>query len=258
MITFSISTPTIQTLLLIFIRVSAIILNIPAINTKNVPVIFKIGLIFTVTIILFPTLKIDYSQSYFDLIPFVLGIAGEILIGICIGLCVNLIFTGVQLAGQLIGYQMGFAIANVMDPQSGTQTSFFAAFLNLYCLLIFLIMDAHYYFISAISESFKILPVFSMHISTGLIEYIIGLVGNMFVISVKVSAPVMAALLLASVSLGLVARTVPKMNIFLVAMPLKIVLGMIFIVLSLPFLGSFMGNIFAGLGNTIRHILRLF
>jgi flagellar biosynthesis protein FliR len=258
MITLSISTANIQTLLLIFIRVSAIILNIPAINTKNVPVIFKIGLIFTVTILLFPILKIDYSQNCFELIPFVLGISGEILLGICIGLCVNLIFAGVQLAGQLIGYQMGFAIANVIDPQTGMQSAFFAAFLNIYCLLVFLIMDAHHYFIYAIAESFKILPVFSMHLSTGLIEYIIRLVGNMFVISVKVSAPVMAALLLTSVSLGLVARTVPRMNVFLVAMPLKIVLGMMFIILSLPFLGSFISNIFAGLGNTIVHILRLF
>ncbi|SPD72687.1 putative Flagellar biosynthetic protein FliR [uncultured Desulfobacterium sp.] len=258
MITFSISLANIQALLLVFIRVGAIILNIPVINTRNIPPIFKIGLILTVTIIIFPSINTEDYQARIDLIPLVIGILGEILLGICVGLCVNLIFAGVQMAGQLIGYQMGFAIANVIDPQTGMQSAFFATLLNVYCLMIFLIMDGHHYFIQAISESFIILPVFNMHINSSLFEYIIRLVGNMFVISVKVCAPVMASLLVTSVSLGLVARTIPRMNIFLVAIPIKIVLGMFFIILSLPFLTSFMNNVLSGIGKSIVQIYRLF
>ncbi len=245
-----------QMFFLVFVRVSAILLSAPIFSAKNVPALVKAGLAFSVSVILFPIVNIESTPYFNEIVPFAIGVAGEIMLGLFIGLTVNLIFAGVELAGQLAGYQMGFAIANVMDPQTGRQSSIFAGLLNMIALLLFLSFNAHHWFIRSLVESFKLVPIFNFQFSGSLVEHFIRSGGNMFVIAVKVAAPVMAALLLSSVCMGFLARTVPKMNIFLVAMPLKIGLGIMFIIFSLPYLSSFLKNVFGGLGNTINLILK--
>ncbi|MBW1850013.1 MAG: flagellar type III secretion system protein FliR [Deltaproteobacteria bacterium] len=257
MATFSINLEQLQMFFLVFLRVAAVMMSIPVFGGKKIPATFKAGLALSVSILLFPKLEIPYFSVYSSAIPFVIGVASEILLGVIIGLSVNLIFAGIQLAGQLAGFQMGFALANVMDPQTGNQSSIIAGLLNITAILLFLSLNAHHWFLRGLVESFTLVPIFGFNFSGSLFEHLIKIAGNMFIIAVKVAAPVMAALLLTSVSLGLVARTVQGMNIFLVAMPLKIVLGLIFIGISLPFLASFLKQIFNGLGNNIILLLKV-
>ena len=86
-------------------------------------------------------------------------------------------------------------------------------------------------------------------------DQLVSLAGNIFVIAVKVGAPLIVVLFLMSVSFGLAARTVPQMNIFFVAMPLKILVGLIFFVFALPYMTAFFESIFNGLGNDILKLL---
>jgi flagellar biosynthetic protein FliR len=127
---------------------------------------------------------------------------------------------------------------------------------NLIAMLIFLAINAHHWFLRSLVESFRLVPPFGFHYSASLMEYLMQLGGNMFLIAIKVGAPVMVALLLTSVALGLVARTVPQMNIFIVAFPLKIVIGLLFLAFSLPYLLSFLKHLFGGLGNDILMLLK--
>lgn len=230
-------------------------MSAPILGSRNIPVLFKIGLALSVSIILLPILNLEPFPYFSEPIPFAIGIVREIMLGIIIGLSVNLIFAGIQLAGQLTGYQMGFAIANVMDPLTGRQSSIFAGVLNIGALLLFLAFNAHHWFLRSLTESFKLVPLFNFHVSGSLTEHFIRIGANMFIVAIKVAAPVMAALLLTSVALGIVARTVPRMNIFLVAMPLKIVLGIMFISFSLPYLASFLRITFNGLGASLNLLL---
>lgn len=256
MATFNINLSEFQMFLLIFLRVGSILMFAPIFGGKNIPLLFKIGLAFSVSIILFPILDLEFFPFFSETIPFAIGVASEIMLGAIIGLSVNIIFAGIQLAGQLAGYQMGFAIANVMDPQTGQQSSIFAGLMNIVALLLFLAFNAHHWFLRCLVESFNLVPFFNFHINGSLAEHFIRIGSNMFIVAVKVAAPIMAALLLTSVALGIVARTVPKMNIFLVAMPLKIVLGIMFFSFSLPYLTAFLRDIFYGLGNGINLILK--
>ena len=96
-------------------------------------------------------------------------------------------------------------------------------------LLVFLSINAHYWFIRALTQSYQLVPPFYVHFDRSLMEYLMELAGNMFVIAIQVGAPIIAALLVTSVAFGLVARTVPQMNVFIVAMPLKIGVGLIFL-----------------------------
>ncbi len=256
MLTFNTNLEQFQMFFLVFVRVAAILLSAPIFSAKNVPAIVKAGLAFSVSIILFPIVDLEPHPYFSEVIPFAIGVTSEIMIGIIIGLTVNLIFAGIELAGQLAGYQMGFAIANVMDPETGKQESIFAGLLNMVALLLFLSFNAHHWFLRSLVESFRLVPIFNFQFTGSLMEHLIRAGGNMFVVAVKVAAPVMAALLLSSVCLGIIARTIPKMNIFLVGMPLKIGLGIMFIVFSLPYLAAFLRNVFGELGNTITLILK--
>ncbi len=256
MISFNISLPQLQIFFLIFLRVGAIIMFIPVFGTRNVPVLFKAGLAFSVSILLFPILKLDNIPFTTGAIPFGIGVTGEIMLGVIIGFSVKLIFTGIQLAGQLAGFQMGLAIANVMDPITSAQVSVIAQFNNLFAMLIFLTINAHHMFLRAIVESFRLIPPLDVQFSNSLIEHLISLSGNIFIIAIKIGAPVIVALLFTSAALGLIARTVPQMNIFLVAMPLKIVVGLLFLAFALPHAVFFLKQIFNESGKDILLLLR--
>ena len=253
---FNIPLQQLQIFFLIFLRVGAIMMFIPVFDSRNIPVLFKAGLAFSVSILLFPVLKLNNIPFIANAIPFGIGVAGEIMLGIIIGLSVKLIFTGIQLAGQLAGFQMGLAIANVMDPITSTQVSVIAQLNNLTAMLIFLTINAHHLFLRALAESFRLIPPLDVQFSNSLIEQLISLSGNIFIIAIKVGAPIIVALLLTSVAFGLIARTVPQMNIFIVAMPLKIVVGLLFMAFSLPYLISFFRQIFNESGKNILLLLK--
>jgi len=256
MISLSISLPQLQLFFLVFLRVGAILLTIPVFESKSIPHVFKLALAFAISLTLFPMLKLSpppISGSIFEL---GVAAAGEILLGFVIGFSVKLIFAGIQLAGQMAGYQMGLAIANVMDPADSQQIPILAQFNNLVALLVFLSINAHYWFIRALTQSYRLVPPLNFHIDGSLVEHLIKLSGNMFVIAIQVGAPVTAVLLVTTVAFGLVARTVPQMNIFIVAMPLKIGVGLLFLGFSLPYFSAFLKKIFNGLGQHILIMLK--
>lgn len=252
----NISLPQLQTFFLVFLRVTSIMLTVPLFESRNIPMLFKVGLSITISITLFPILKLNNTPFITEIIPFALGIAGEIILGAVIGLSVRLLFAAIQLAGQLVGFQMGFAIASIVDPLTSARISVIAHLNNLIGMLVFLSINAHHWFLRALVESFRLIPPFDFQFSNSLMRQLTNLSGNMFIISVKIGAPVIAALLLTSVAFGLVARTSPQMNIMIVAMPLKILVGLIFFIISIPYVMSFLRQLFNGLGNDIFLLLR--
>ena len=252
----SIPLEQLQALFLIFLRVISIIMTTPVLDSKNVPITFKIGMAFGLSFVLYPLVPVSVGAYQEDVVAFFIGAASEVLMGVSIGLSVRLVFTGVQLAGQLAGFQMGFAIANVMDSLSNSQISMIAQVKNVLAMLIFLSVNAHYYVLRIMVESFELVPMFGFQVSNSLIEYLMKLTGNMFVLALKIGAPIVVAMLLTSVALGLAARTVPQMNIFIVAFPVKIVIGLLFLIISLPYVVTFLEEAYGNLGITLQVLLR--
>jgi len=256
MISISIPLLQLQIFFLIFFRVAAILMSMPIINGNSIPVLFKFGLALSASIVLFPLLDLKVFPVLTNLSSFVVGAVGEILLGVIIGMAVNLIFVGLQIAGQLSGYQMGMALAEVIDPADGEQIPLLAQFFQIFAFLIFLTVNAHHWFLRALADSFHLVPPLGFKLSGSLIEQLMRVAGNMFVIALKVGAPVIAALLLTTIALGLIARTVPQMNVFFVAMPLKIMIGLLFVGFSLPYLSSFLNAVFRKLGDMIFLLLK--
>jgi len=256
MISISIPLLQLQTFFLIFLRVAAILMSMPIFNGNSIPVLFKFGLALSASFLCFPLLDLKVFPVMANLSSFVVGAIGEILLGVIIGMAVNLIFVGLQIAGQLSGYQMGMALAEVIDPADGEQIPLLAQFFQIFAFLIFLSVNAHHWFLKALADSFHLVPPLGFKLSGSLIEQLMHIAGNMFVIAIKVGAPVITVLLLASIALGMVARTVPQMNVFFVAMPVKIMIGLLFVGLSMPYLSSFLTAVFRKLGDMIYVLLK--
>ncbi|MBT8342832.1 MAG: flagellar biosynthetic protein FliR [Desulfatitalea sp.] len=247
-----------QNFIFILVRVGAIVFSVPFLEARNVPMTLKAGLAVAVSIMLLPQLDLPAFSLVAHPFALALGIAGEAAVGLIIGLTVQLLFSAVQLAGQIAGFQMGFAIANVVDPASSLQIPILSQFLNLFALMIFFSINAHYYFIKALVDAFELIPPMGVAFDGRLFDIIVRMGGNMFVVAVKVSAPIIVAMLLTQTALGLTARTVPQMQIFIVAMPLQIILGLTFLGFSLPYIKPFLSDAFKDLGRTIIEMIRLF
>jgi flagellar biosynthetic protein FliR len=123
-------------------------------------------------------------------------------------------------------------------------------------MLMFLTLNIHHWFFRAMAESFRRLPPLSCTYTPAVSAHVMEAAGQMFVVAIQVGAPVIVVLVLTSVAFGLVARTVPQMNVFVVAMPLKVVIGLLFVSFSLPFLAGYLGGLFGRMGTSLAIVLR--
>jgi flagellar biosynthetic protein FliR len=188
---------------------------------------------------------------------FVLLAAGETAIGLVIGFSAQLLFDAVGLAGEMIGTQIGFGIVNVLDPTTNSQVSITSQYLNALALLLFLAINGHHWFLTAAVRSFEVLPLLGFHPSQGMADMVIMLTANVLVLAVRLSAPVVVTLLLLNVALGLIARTVPQMNVFIVGFPLQIAVGLFILGVSLPVFFETLKSQFRLLPETALNLMRL-
>ena len=232
---FNLNYAEFERFLFVFFRVGALVLFVPILGSRQVPSSMKIGFILFLSIAIFPLVEgrpLPEPRGIFDLAIFLIS---DVTIGLGIAFITRLIFTAVQIAGTVVDFQMGFGVVNVIDPQTDTQVSVTAQFHNIIAVLIFLAIDAHHFIIQAIVESFFIINPAEINFASITPEYMLYLFSATFTTAVKIAAPIMAILFFLSVGLGLVARTVPQMNVFIVGFPLQIGVGLLMVGLSISF-----------------------
>jgi flagellar biosynthetic protein FliR len=248
-----------QNFVLIMMRVAPILFLMPLLSSATLPTLLKISFTLAVSLVLLPVVKIDARHFPSDPYQFGTFMAAELMIGFILGLSVKLIFAGVQLAGEFVGYQMGLAMANILDPESGMDTTLIAQFYYLVSLLIFLSIDGHHWFIRALFQSFSALSPGEIYLKPGLYQHLIHLSGKMFVIAIKLGAPIMAVMILTQIGLGMIAKLVPQVNVLIASFPLTICLGLVFLGLSVewmvPFLRSLFDEVNRGLVETMLPLI---
>lgn len=255
---FPVLTPEqVQLFLFTLLRVSAVLVTMPIIGNAYVPRQVKGGLSLLMTIIIYPVVQQDLSAVTLELFPLLWRMAAEVAVGIIIGFTARFVFAGIQFAGDVIGFQMGFSMANVFDPSTSQQVSVIAEFQYMMAMLIFLFVDAHHIFLTAIVDSFRLLNLADLRFSGELFQQLVTLSGYVFVIAVKISAPIVAVLLFVNVGLGVIARTVPQINIFIVGIPLQIFVGLIFVGITAPIFLKVTMHLFQGLAGDIHELLRI-
>lgn len=220
--------------LLILLRVSAVLIVAPIFGHRLYLARAKIGLAFMVSLVLFPLLAERAPAIPTGLLPYAVLMVREVIMGLVLGFAVLLLFVGVQFAGQLAGFQMGFGIVNVYDPQSSAQVSIIAQFLNILAILVVLSVDGHHMALRALITSFDTVPLGGVVLKPPVALKIVALSADVFAIAIKMSAPILISLFLVSVALGILARTVPQMNVFMVGFPVQMTVGLIVIIAALP------------------------
>ncbi|MCK5162669.1 MAG: flagellar biosynthetic protein FliR, partial [Desulfobacula sp.] len=135
--------------------------------------------------------------------------------------------------GQIIGFQMGFAMINVVDPQTGANVSIMDQLGYWVCVIIFLLLNGHHIMFLAIIDSFKLVPMGFFMMPDAMMAKFMDLGAHLFLLAIKIGAPVIASLAFVSVGFGLVAKFSPQMNVMIVAFPLKIIVGLLLFGLSL-------------------------
>jgi len=252
----SFNTMEFMAFILILIRISIILAAVPIFGSRLIPTQIKIPMFMVMSLFLWTAIKVDVSYFPNSFIGFVPLILGEVFIGLALALLIRTIFAGVQLAGQYIGYQMGMAIANVIDPQTGTQVSILSEFSHVLVLFMFLAFNGHYLIIKGLVESFNLVSPGHLFPSSGVFDIVSGSAAKMFVIAVKIGAAPFAVLFFTKVSMGIIAKTVPQMNVLFVGMPLYIMIGLLVFGLSLTFFPPILGRVFSDLDLSILNLLQ--
>jgi flagellar biosynthetic protein FliR len=230
---------------------------IPVFNTKNVPVQWRVFFLMVLTFFAWLLGMAETFPTNWQLPVYVLTILTEVLTGIALALVIQFFFASVQLAGQMIDTQMGFGIMNVVDPLSGTQSPILGNFKFVLAILVFLQVNGHHYFIKALFESYEVIPIGQcVFLSPHFIESYLHYFGDIFIIGCKLSMPIVGTLLVTDFVMGIMARTVPQMNIFMVGMPIKILIGFFVLLVTIPVYVYLLDISFENVIKQIYNLLR--
>lgn len=221
----------------ILLRLSTLFTLAPFYGFKNVPVRVRIGLALLVALIVTPVVDVPHLAGY-TLSGLIILALQEVLVGALLAFCMVLLFTAAQFGGHISGHQMGLAMANTVDPQGQFSLSVVGEFYYVFAAMLFLCFDGHHFILRAIIHSFQLVPIDSVALNGAVMRVLMRLSADLFLLAVQLAAPVIAALLTTSVALGLIARTVPQMNVFIVGFPLKLGVGFGVAFLSVPVFAS--------------------
>jgi flagellar biosynthetic protein FliR len=237
---------------IIFARVSGVMITAPVLNDANIPPQIKVAITLLLALVFYPVAGRPALPANPNIVQLVVLILGEVGVGVLIGFTAQLLFSGIAMAGEVIGFQMGLGIANVFDPVTQTQVSQISQLQTVMALMLFVGLDGHHIFINALAQSYAVVPAGSASVTSAGIKHFVGVGGQMFVLGVQLGAPLIVALLAANFSIGLVARAVPQVNIFVVGFPFTIALGMVLMMLAMPFFLEGVAVMHKGLEETLR------
>ncbi|WP_159884372.1 flagellar biosynthetic protein FliR [Paenibacillus puerhi] len=246
--------------MLVFCRVTSFFLVAPIYSARNVPTPFKLGLSFFIALIAFSGAGAQAGIVIDGL--YILSIVREIMAGLCLGFIAYMFFTVVQIAGGFIDIQMGFGIANVIDPMTGMQSPVIGNLKFMIVTLLFLTLNGHLYLLEAIMRSYEWIPLsndlFERTYGGQISDFMFRTFSDVFALSFQMAAPLVVAMFLTDVGLGLLARVAPQFNIFVIGLPLKLLLGLLMLVLLFPGFELLFTNIFADMMEEMKSFFGLF
>jgi flagellar biosynthetic protein FliR len=257
MIPFEISQFDLYRALLLMFRTGAFLTTIPVFGHVSVPRIVRIWLILTLTVLMFPSAAVAADRMPSTTLGLMIVILSELVVGFLMGFTVVAFFSAVQFAGHLIGLEMGLAVANIFDPMSAGQISVIGEFYYLLSLLIFLLINGHHYALETLIRSFELVPLGGAVFEQDIGRFLTNLTAMVFTLAIKLSAPVVITLLIVNVVLGILSRTVPQMNVFIVGFPLSIGVGLAVIGISLPVFKMVIEKAILGLQGEMYTVLRM-
>lgn len=219
--------------LLPFFRIGALLMAAPVFSATSVPMRLRVLLAVAVTILIEPLLPRPAGIDPLSAAMLVL-VAQQVAIGVAIGFVLQLAFNALVFGGQVVAYSMGLGFAHLMDPQNGVQVPTVSQFYLIFATIAFLAVDGHLRLLALVVDSFAALPVATDGITRNALWDLALWGSRLFADGLLMGLPVVAALLLVNIGMGMVSRAAPQLNIFAVGFPVTLGVGFVLMWVSLP------------------------
>lgn len=244
----------ISAVLLLALRIGPLFVLAPGLGSATIPVRVRAGLGLGLAALLVAAHPDWRAQVPQDLGPWLSAAMAELLVGMAWSFGLMCAFGAFLFGGRLLDIQIGFGVATLFDPANRTASPLLGTALNLMALAIFFAVDGHHAVIRVAAASLATVPPGAgfEHLD---FATLVASFGSMFVFGLAIVAPAVFTLLLLDVALGVVARTMPQMNIFIVAMPLKVAVGLLVLMLAVGQMGPLMRGIFQAMAESLRHVV---
>ncbi len=206
---------------LVLVRVSGLVVTAPIYGGTEVPARVRALLAFSLAVLIFPSQWSATAPDPVGLVDYALIIGAELLIGLALGLGVTIFFSGIQLAGETIGRVGGLMVADVFDPTLESNVPLLSRFLFLVAMAVFVCIGGHRMVMAGLLDTFQTIPLGSGAPAGSIGEALLMLLAQSFSLAVRAALPVVTALLLATVVMGLIGRTLPQLNVLVVGFSLN-------------------------------------
>ncbi len=251
--------PDIDQLALFFlalVRVIAFFISGPVFSMQNIPATVKVGLSFLVTVTVFPLIATEYTVLPADGWAYVFALVRETLVGLAIGYTAGLLLAAVAYAGSLMDIHIGFFMSQIFDPLSGSMAGILSRFMYLLGMAALLAFNGHHLIITALVRSFELAPLNTAQVTGASAQFLIKVFAQMLGIGVQIAAPLVAVMLIIDVTMGLIARTAPQINVFMLGFPIKIIAGLITLSVMVPVLARIIYSLCDIIENDINILLK--
>ncbi|MBW9274072.1 MAG: flagellar biosynthetic protein FliR [Candidatus Thiodiazotropha sp. (ex. Lucinisca nassula)] len=215
------------------VRISAMLVAIPLFSSRQIPARFRLFMMILITLLIAPTLPPQPQADVLSHTGFII-LLQQILIGVMMGFILQMVFGALVFGGQVIAYSMGLGFASMVDPANGVQVPVVAQFYLILATLLFLIFNGHLLSIELIADSFDTMPVAMDGLSrNGLLE-VVAWGSRLFTGGLLIALPIVGAMLMVNMGMGVVMRAAPQLNIFSIGFPITMLLGFALIWVTLP------------------------
>lgn len=240
--------------LLVFTRFTGMFVSAPLFSTFPIPMQIKVGLSAACAFIVYPFVA-QHSHIIVprDLIGLSILLFKELAVGILIGFTISLIFTAVEIGGQILSIQMGIAIASALDPVTNQQSPIVGQFYMFIASIVFISINGPHWLFSTVYDSFHSIPIgMDFTFSNQLTQQLLVFTGQLFLIAFSIIIPIFSVLLIKVLLMGIVSKIMPQMNVFMIAMPLQIYVGLVLMLILMPTTTEYIRNLFGELLKNIN------
>lgn len=218
---------------LVAVRIGFLFITMPVLSHRSISLKIQGALLVTVTVAVLSSIT-NVSEMPMDVLGILIAIVGEAALGAAAGLTAQIVLAAIATAGQVLGIPMGLGFSGTVDPSSGGQVVITTHFLNLIATMILLILDIHHFLLALIVKSFKVLPPGSVSLSFVSAHKLVVDAAIIFEGAVQLAAPVLLVILGVMVTVGLLSRVAPKMNLLALSFAISVGLGLLTLRAALP------------------------
>jgi flagellar biosynthetic protein FliR len=253
---FHLSTQRVETYSLVAVRVTTMLSFVPIFSASQLPLQARVAFGLLLAIVIAPTVPLVANLD--GIYGLTTAVFSQVVIGFVFGFVASLVFAGVQFAGEILDIEIGFAVVNVINPTTQQSVTIVGEFQLALATVLFLVTNGHHFVVQGMAGSFSLVPLPNAEVTGPVAASVIDFFGRSLSIVFQIGAPTAVALFIVNVSLGLMAKVAPQMNVFVVGLPLQIGIGLIMLIVTMPIFGAVLPQYFGQLPQQFDAVFRNF